>query len=41
MKVYDTTNNLYCELVFNPDEKGVISNLFTKKTIDADRAKLY
>jgi len=39
MRVYNPENNFYAEITFNPDEKGMISNLFAKKTLDADRVK--
>jgi len=39
MRVYEPENLFYAEITFNPDEKGMIGNLFAKKTLDADRIK--
>mmetsp|Transcript_19317 Transcript_19317/g.16544 ORF Transcript_19317/g.16544 Transcript_19317/m.16544 type:complete len:108 (+) Transcript_19317:2020-2343(+) len=43
LRVFDYKFNLYGEVQFNPDEKGMIKSLFTKKNeeIDRVRGKLY
>jgi len=43
LRVYAPFHNLYAEINFNSDDKGLVGNLFSRKSIEADKVsgKLY
>ena len=39
MRVFEPNHSLYAEIEFNLDDKGMITGLFAKRSVDADIAK--
>jgi len=37
LRAYDPKHNFYAELVFNPDDKGMIGNFFSAKSVEIDK----
>jgi len=38
LRAYDPKHNFYAEILFNPDDKGAVANLFSRKTVEVDKA---
>jgi len=38
LRAYDPKHNFYAEILFNPDDKGTVGNLFSRQTVEVDKA---